>query len=116
MIDIEYFREYCLTKRGVEEGTPFGEDILVFKAGGKIFLLCSINEFNFVNMKCEPEYAIELRERYYGVTPGYHMSKKHWNSVSTDGSVPTELFYQLIDHSYEMILKSLPKKLREQFM
>lgn len=112
MIDIEFYREYCLKKNGVMEDTPFDDDILVFKVGGKIFLLCSISQFSFVNMKCDPEYAVDLRERYSGITPGYHMSKKHWNSVATDGSVPSELFFQLIDHSYEMVVKSLPKKVQ----
>ncbi|MFZ4785270.1 MAG: MmcQ/YjbR family DNA-binding protein [Flavobacteriales bacterium] len=114
MIDIEFYREYCLRKMGVTEDTPFDDDVLVFKVGGKIFLLCSISQFSYVNMKCDPEYAVDLRERFGGITPGYHMNKKHWNSVATDGSVPADLFFKLIDQSYDLIVNSLPKKVQAE--
>lgn len=113
-MNIEDFRIYCLKKPHVTEDFPFDESTIAFRIGGKIFALCDINEFTGVNLKCDPEKAIELREQYEGVTPGYHMSKKHWNTLLTDGSVPPKVFQELIDHSYEIVKASLPKKLREQ--
>jgi predicted DNA-binding protein (MmcQ/YjbR family) len=113
-MNIEDFRIYCLKKHDVTEDFPFDESTLVFRIGGKIFALCDINDFDGVNLKCDPEKAVELREQYDGVTPGYHMSKKHWNTVLTDGSVPAQVFQELIDHSYDIVKASLPKKLREQ--
>jgi predicted DNA-binding protein (MmcQ/YjbR family) len=79
---------------------------------GKAFALCGIDEFSGVNLKCDPEKAIELREQYAGIQPGYHMNKKHWNTLSTDGSVPPSLFFELIDHSYNLVVNGLPKKER----
>lgn len=113
-MNIEDFRIYCLKKPHVTEDFPFDESTLVFRIGGKIFALCDINDFEGVNLKCDPEKAVELREQYDGITPGYHMSKKHWNTVLTDESVPHQVFLQLIDHSYDIVKASLPKKLREQ--
>jgi predicted DNA-binding protein (MmcQ/YjbR family) len=113
-MNIEDFRIYCLKKPHVTEDFPFDESTLVFRIGGKIFALCDINDFEGVNLKCDPEKAVELREQYDGITPGYHMSKKHWNTVLTDESVPHHVFLQLIDHSYDIVKASLPKKLREQ--
>jgi len=112
---IEAFREYCLSKPGVTEGMPFGPDVLVFKVMGKIFVLCGIEPFETFNAKCLPERAIELREMYpEGVLPGYHMNKVHWNTLRTNGGVPEPLLRELIDHSYQLIAASLPRKLREE--
>jgi predicted DNA-binding protein (MmcQ/YjbR family) len=107
---LEYFREYCLAKTAVTEDTPFDQDTLAFRVGGKIFSLTSISEFLYINLKCEPERGVELREHYPGIIPGFHMSKLHWNSVSTQGNVPDKLILELADHSYELIFGSLTKK------
>ena len=111
---IDEFREYCLAKKGTSEGTPFGPETLVLKVMGKIFAITGLDDYEFVNLKCDPEYAIELREREPGIKPGWHMNKAHWNSVMVDGSVSEKLFKELIDHSYDLIVKSLPKKAREE--
>jgi predicted DNA-binding protein (MmcQ/YjbR family) len=111
---LEYFRDYCLKKPGTSEDTPFDQDTLCFRVGGKIFSICSISEFQYINLKCEPERAVELREQYLGVTPGYHMNKKTWNSVSVIGDVPDKLILELVDHSYELILSNLPKKIQAE--
>jgi len=113
-MDIVTFRDYCIAKPGATEDFPFDNETLVFKVGGKMFALCSVEKFSSVNLKCDPEKAIELREQYSGIIPGYHMSKKHWNTVNADGSVPAKLFKQLIDDSYDLVLKSLPRKEREK--
>lgn len=113
-MDIVFFRDYCLGKLGVTEDTPFGPDTLVFKVGGKLFALIDIEKFESVNLKCDPERAVELREQYDGIIPGYHMNKKHWNTVSFGGSVPDRLILELVDHSYELVFKSLPKKLQNE--
>lgn len=110
---IEAYREYCLSLPAVTEGFPFGEETLVFKVGGKMFALTDVDLFQSVNLKCEPEKAAELRERYAGVKPGYHMNKKHWNTVSTDGSVPDRLLKEWTKDSYDLVVASLPKKVRE---
>ena len=112
-MNIEEFRDFCIAKPGVTEELPFGPDTLVFKVMGKMFALSGIDDFNSFNAKCDPERAVELRSEYSGVQPGYHMNKQHWNTVLVDGSVPEKLLYQLIDHSYELIVASLPKKDRE---
>lgn len=111
---VDELRDYCLAKKGVSEDTPFGPDTLVFKVMGKIFAITGLDKYEFVNLKCDPDYAIELREREVGIRPGWHMNKQHWNSVMTDGSVSEKLFKQLIDHSYERIVQSLPKKLQAE--
>lgn len=114
-MNIEEYREYCLTKPGTSEGTPFGPDTLVFKVMGKMFALTGIEHFDFINLKCDPEYAIELREQFDGsIRPGYHMNKKQWNSVDTDGSVPDDKIRHLIDHSYQLVVDKLPKKAKEE--
>lgn len=102
-MDIERFRKYCIAKPGVTEDFPFGPDTLVFRVGGKLFALCDLNDFDGINLKCDPERSIELRERHAGITPGYHMNKKHWNTVATDGSVPDKLVLELVDHSYDLV-------------
>ena len=107
---LEDLREYCLSKKGVEEGLPFGEDILVFKVLNKIFALTSIASGDRVNLKCDPDYALELREQFMEIQPGFHMNKKHWNTVILNGSLDERLVLKLVDHSYELVAKSLPKK------
>ena len=109
----EDVRDYCLAKKGATESFPFDEDTLVFKVGGKMFLLLSIssNPVEF-NVKCEPEKAIELREKHSSITPGFHMSKSHWNLVRCDGSISRKLILEMIDNSYTLIVNSLPKKVR----
>jgi predicted DNA-binding protein (MmcQ/YjbR family) len=113
-MDMETLREYCLQKAGVEETFPFGEETLVFKVGGKIFLLASLTEGNRFNAKCDPDRAVELRERHEEVQPGYHMNKRHWNTVRMDGSLKAKEIREMIDHSYEIVVAGLPKKVREE--
>ena len=113
-MDIETVREYCLAKKEVEESFPFGETTLVFKVRGKIFLLMGLeNPVLQFNVKCDPEQAIEWREKYPAVQPGYHMNKKLWNTVMVDGSIPARLLRQMIDDSYRLVVGSLPKKDRQ---
>lgn len=113
-MNIEEFRTYCLCKKGVEESLPFGPSALVFKVKGKMFTICDIDDFTGFSAKCDPEYAIELRERFpNAITGAYHMNKKHWNSVACDGSVPRALICKLIDDSYDLVVAGLPKKLRD---
>ena len=112
-MNIELLQQYCLSKPDVEETLPFGPDTLVYKVRGKIFLLCSLDsEVLQFNVKCDPDLAIELREEYPSVLPGYHMNKKHWNTIIADGSVPVKKLKEWIDHSYELVAGSLPKKRR----
>ena len=113
-MNIEELRDYCLQKPAATEGFPFGEDTLVFKVGEKIFLLCSLSTGDRFNAKCDPERAIEWREQYDEVLPGYHMNKKHWNTVFMDGRLTMRQLQELIDHSYDLVLKSLPKKIQEE--
>jgi predicted DNA-binding protein (MmcQ/YjbR family) len=102
-MNIETLREYCISKKSVSESFPFGDDTLVFKAGLKIFALVNLEGDLSINLKCDPVLAIDLRERYSSVTPGYHMNKKHWNTVLLDGSVPDKEVLSWIDHSYNII-------------
>ena len=113
-MNIEVFRDYCLSKKGVTESFPFDNKTLVFKVGGKMFALADVEEFSFANLKCTPEKAIELRETYTGIKPGYHMNKTHWNSIMVNEDVPSNLFLELVDLSYVLIVESLPKKLRDE--
>ncbi|GGZ28126.1 hypothetical protein GCM10007049_21300 [Echinicola pacifica] len=108
-MDIEYFRNYCLSKPSATEDTPFDANTLCFKVGGKIFAIINIEVFESVNLKCDPERAIELREQYNGVLPGYHMNKKHWNTVSFGADVPDPRVLEMVDHSYELVFASLSK-------
>ena len=106
--------DYCCNKPGSTEEYPFGEGTLVFKVGGKMFALTSPENIPpRMNLKCNPERALELRERYDAVQPGYHMNKKHWNTVQFDGSIPHQEIVDLIDHSYDLVVASLPKKVRD---
>jgi predicted DNA-binding protein (MmcQ/YjbR family) len=107
-------RNHCLQKRGVTEGFPFDKNTLVFKVFGKMFALMDVDVFDSLNLKCTPEKAIELRESFQGVQPGYHMNKKHWNTVLTNEDVSDTLLFELIDHSYELVYASLPKKIRDE--
>jgi len=111
-MDVEAIRAYCLTKKGVEEGFPFGDTTLVIKVGGKIFVLMNLDGDPSMNLKCDPDRAIDLREENPAIIPGYHMNKKHWNTVVLDGSLPKRLILEMIDHSYELVFQSLPLKLR----
>lgn len=114
-MNIETLREYCLSKKGVEETLPFGPDVLVFKVMGKVFLLCPLDTEAFqFNVKCDPDLAIELREAFDAVQPGYHMNKKHWNTILVNGSIPMKRLKEWIDHSYDLVVSSLPVKQREQ--
>jgi predicted DNA-binding protein (MmcQ/YjbR family) len=109
-MNIEDLREYCLSKKGTEETFPFDAETLVFKVMGKAFLLCGINEVPVAfNVKCDPAIAIELRERHSCVSPGYHMNKKHWNTVTAEGSASLKLLHEWIDHSYDQVVKGLTK-------
>lgn len=108
-MNIEMLRDYCLSMEDVEECMPFGPDTLVYKVRGKIFALANLDGDLSVNLKCDPVLAIDLRENYPAVTPGYHMNKKHWNTVMADGSVPDKIFIKWIDHSYEIVKTSKKK-------
>ncbi|MCT4615664.1 MAG: MmcQ/YjbR family DNA-binding protein [Marinifilaceae bacterium] len=111
-MNIEQLREYCLSKKECTESFPFDQETLVFKVLDKIFLLTNIEgEFRF-NIKCDPEKAILLREQYAGVIPGFHMSKKHWNTVIVDGSISDTILKGWIDDSYELVVSKLSKKLQ----
>jgi len=102
-MDIESLREYCISKKNVTESFPFGDDTLVFKSNGKIFALVNLGGDLSINLKCEPTLAIDLRERYTSVLPGYHMNKTHWNTINLDGSIPDKEIFSWIDHSYERV-------------
>ncbi|HNW56489.1 MAG TPA: MmcQ/YjbR family DNA-binding protein [Bacteroidales bacterium] len=104
-MDIEKLREYCISKKEVTESFPFDNDTLVFKVAGKIFMLVNLTGDLSINLKCDPSLAIDLRERYAAVTPGYHMNKKHWNSIVIDGTLPDKELLSWIDHSYELVAK-----------
>jgi predicted DNA-binding protein (MmcQ/YjbR family) len=116
-MDLETFRAYCLNKRHVTEGTPFGEDVLVFKVGGKMFALAALDELPAtVNLKCDPDLALELRDQYEQVRPGYHMNKKHWNTVEIESGVPDAKLRKMIDHSYELVVANLPKAAKARLL
>lgn len=119
-MNIQGFYDYCLAKKGVTEHFPFDEDTLVFKVGGKMFALSSLSQWEkgeaSVNLKCDPDRALELRAQYEAIEPGYHMSKVHWNTIAVDGDVPEKMFRELIDHSYELVFKSLTKKLQSEIL
>ncbi len=115
-MNVEDFRTYCMQKAHVTESFPFDEVTLVFKVCNKIFAITGLDEPDFrVNLKCDPEWAIELRETYTSVIPGYHMNKQHWNTVILDGSIPAKLVLKMIDHSYDLILQSLTKKVKSEY-
>lgn len=112
-MNIEDIREYCLSKKGTTEELPFGPDTLVFKVGGKVYLLVGLNQIDELsfNLKCDPDAALELRADFPGtVIPGYHMNKKHWNTVYCNRELSDQRLQELIDHSYALVFASLPKK------
>jgi predicted DNA-binding protein (MmcQ/YjbR family) len=116
-MDAVEFREYCLTKSKVTEGTPFGESVLVFKVAGKMFALMSLDGVPATaNLKCNPDLALELRDRYEQVRPGYHMNKKHWNTVEIEAGIPEAELRKMIDHSYDLVVRSLPRASRSRIL
>ncbi|MCB9426007.1 MAG: MmcQ/YjbR family DNA-binding protein [Flavobacteriales bacterium] len=118
MTTIEEFYEYCMAKKGVTESFPFDDNTLVFKVGNKMFALTGLKGWETgecsANLKCDPDYALELRAEYEAVQPGYHMSKKHWNTVACNQDLSAQQIKELIDHSYELVFKSLTKKLQKE--
>lgn len=114
-MDIETAREYCLSKKATTEDLPFGEDILVIRVMGKIFLCINLNTPDRITMKCAPEYALELRERYNAIEGAWHFNKKYWNQVFLDNDADDKLIKHLIDHSYEEVLKKFTKKMRTEY-
>ena len=114
-MNIEEFRTYCLSKKHVSESFPFDQQTLVFKVGDKMFSLTSLEKHpTSVNLKCDPERAIELRDSHSEITAGYHMSKKHWNTIVIESSLPHQLLKELIDHSYELVVSGMTKKQRTE--
>jgi predicted DNA-binding protein (MmcQ/YjbR family) len=113
-MNIEEYRDFCLSLPGATEELPFGPDTLVFKVGGKIFALTSLQTFASFNVKCDPEQAVELRERYDYVLPGFHMNKKHWNTILVGAGATLTQQRQWITHSYQLVVASLPKAVRAE--
>jgi predicted DNA-binding protein (MmcQ/YjbR family) len=118
-MNIDQLRDYCLSKKEASEDFPFDEDTLVFKVLGKMFALVPLERWErgepSINLKCNPEYALELREQYESIYAGFHMNKKHWNTVNlNNGELQTKFIFELIDHSYDMVVKGMTKKMREQ--
>ncbi len=111
---LDDYRQYCLSFAAVTEELPFGPDTLVFKVAGKIFTIAGLDPFESINLKCDPDRAVELRERYPAVQPGYHMNKKHWNTIAVNGSINNTMLKQWIADSYALILSGLPAKTQEQ--
>ena len=119
-MNLEIYYEYCLDKKSATEHCPFDDTTLVFKVGGKIFALSSLSQWEKgepgVNLKCDTERAVELRVEFEGIKSGYHMNKKHWNTVSINSDVPAKLVKELIDHSYDLVFKSLSKKIQNEII
>jgi predicted DNA-binding protein (MmcQ/YjbR family) len=119
-MNLETFYEYCLSKKGVTQHFPFDKDTLVFKIGGKMFALSSLNQWEkgipSVNLKCNPDYALELRAQYGDVQPAFHMSKVHWNTIVINGEVPDKFVKELIDDSYILVFKSLTKNTQNEIL
>ena len=119
MVHIEQLRDYCITKKGVTEHFPFDDVTLVFKVMNKMFLLTGIDAWEQgetkMNVKCDPEWSLELRGEYDSINPGWHMNKKHWNTVTLNSDVSDQFAFELMDHSYDLIIKSLPKKVQEEW-
>ena len=113
-MNIEEFYTFCLEKKGVEETFPFDQKTLVFKVGGKMFSLADVEDFTSINLKCNPEKAVDYRERFSAVKPGYHMNKKHWNTVYLHDDVDDVMLKSMIDESYDLVFKSLSKKLQNE--
>jgi predicted DNA-binding protein (MmcQ/YjbR family) len=116
-MELDELRDYCLGKPFVTEGEPFGPGVLVFKVMDKMFALTSMEDVPLtVNLKCDPERAIQLREEYEDIEAGYHMSKKHWNTINVQGLVSSTLVRELIDHSFDLVVSGLPKAHREKVL
>src|SRR5437762_7499368 len=114
-MDLAQFREYCLSKPRATEGTPFGPDVLVFKVRGKMFALAALEEVpTTVNLKCDPDLALELRDRFEQVQPGYHMNKKHWNTVEIGSGLPDSELRKMVDHSFQLVVNTLPRLMRRK--
>ncbi|UII24162.1 MmcQ/YjbR family DNA-binding protein [Fulvivirga ligni] len=111
-MNIEWFRDYCISLKGVTEEFPFGEETLVFKVMGKMFALTDVDLFTSVNLKCDPEKAVQLREQHAAIQPGYHMNKNHWNTVLMDGTLSDKFVKELINDSYTLVVSGLTKKLK----
>lgn len=111
---LDDLRNHCFQKPGVSESFPFDNRNLVFKVYGKMFALTDVDEFDAINLKCEPEKAMDLRERFHAIQPGYHMNKKHWNTVLLRSDVPDQMLLKLVDESYLLVYNSLPKKVRNE--
>lgn len=116
MIHIEAIREYCLAKKAVTESFPFDNETLVLKVADKMFALVNLKGELRINLKCDSEKAVLLREQYPKVQPGYHMNKKHWNSIYIEGSIPDKLIKQWIDESYELVVKKMPKRKQNELL
>lgn len=114
-MNIELFREYCLMKKATSESFPFGGDVLVFKVAGKMFALISLSDSDHASLKCDPENVIHLREHYTCVKPGYHLNKKHWNTVYFTGEVNDSLYFEWIDDSYHLVVASLSNKVKIEY-
>ena len=114
-MDIETLREYCLAKKATHEGFPFDQTTLVFKVVDRMFAVIDLEQPDHMTLKCDPDYALELRDRYHSVEGAFHFNKKYWNQVALDGDVPDELLRRLIDHSYEEVLKKFTRKQKEAY-
>ena len=114
-MNIEQFRDFCLSLHGTTERFPFDDTALVFEVGGRMFAMVALDRAEFVNLKCDPDRAVELRERYAGIRPGWHMNKRHWNSVYLDSDVPDGLICELVRHSRSCVIARLPKSVRELY-
>ena len=116
-MDIENIREYCLSKKAVAESFPFDSKTLVFKVGGKIFSLAMLESIPLkINLKCDPDRALDLREQYESIQAGYHSNKMHWNTLELGGEIPKQEVFELIDHSYELVISNLTNKVREHYL
>jgi predicted DNA-binding protein (MmcQ/YjbR family) len=119
-MNIEQLYEFCLSKKGVTEHFPFDEETLFFKVGGKMFCLTSLKKWeegdHSINLKCDPEKAIELRAQYEAINPGYYMSKIHWNTVDVEKDLPLKEVVKLVEHSYDLVFKSLSKKIQNEIL
>ena len=113
-MNIEELRSYCLSLKGTSEGFPFDQKTLVFKVMGKMFALLDVDSFNSINLKCDPENAVLLREQHEGITPGFHMNKSLWNTVKINSDVSDKLIYELVAHSYQQVVLKLTKKLQNE--
>lgn len=116
-MNIDQIRDYCLSKKGTTEGFPFDQNALVFKVLDKMFALTALKNWEagtpYINLKCDPDYAQELRAQYESIEPGYHASKKHWNTIRIfKNELPPKLLFKLIDHSYDMVVKGMSKKMK----